>query len=735
MANIKTRVVTTGNEVDPGSSSAKGSALTHSEMDSNFLLLNNKKLENTTADFTGELKIKGSGSSATGAVRLYDNDDSHYVDLKSPDTISTSFTLKLPANDGTTGQVMITDGDGNMSWSSTEAGDITEIVSGNGLTGGSATGVVTLAVDVTDSNTVKDEDNMASDSATHLATQQSIKAYVDSTSGLSLIDEDNMATDSATRPPSQQSVKAYVDAQILTKDNSDEITEGSTNLYFTNARADARITNALKDEDNMSSNSATHLASQQSIKAYADSLALNLIDEDDLSTDSATRPPSQQSVKAYVDAQTLSLIDEDNMSTDSATRPPSQQSVKAYIATQIATKDNSDEITEGSSNLYFTNARADARITAALIDEDNMSTNSATRLPSQQSVKAYVDANGGGSGIASVVADTTPQLGGSLDVNGEKVVSVSNGDIDIEPHGTGDVLLGNFKFDVDQTVGAGTDNYALTYDNSTGKISLEVLPSSSNIVSDTSPQLGGDLDVQANKIVTSATNGNVISKPDHTGATGNYGATGGWGWGGGKTHINGPLSITNDDTPDIGELYNAGIQITAQGDSFPAVVLQAKSDNDRFGNIWFLRSGSDSGDARVSDGDKLGGFYASGYQAAGTGADYNTVSASCYFVVNGDHSDTNSGAMFQVRATNEDSTSERTVVNFKGNRAHFNPDNQNIDFRVDGDTTDNLLVVDAGTEAVSSVSSKIDFTNLPTSDPTSAGRLWNDSGTLKVSAG
>jgi len=727
MANIKTRVVTTGNEVDPGSSSAKGSALTHSEMDSNFLLLNNKKLENTTADFTGELKIKGSGGSATGAVRLYDNDDSNYVDLKAPATISGDYTLTLPANDGSPNEVLITDGSGNMSWSATYAGDIISVTAGNGLSGGGASGAISLAVDVTDSNTVKDEDDMASDSATHLATQQSIKAYVDASGGLSLIDEDNMATDSATRPPSQQSVKAYVDAQILTKDNSDEITEGSTNLYFTNARADARITNALKDEDNMSSNSATHLASQQSIKAY-------------------------------VDAQTLSLIDEDNMSTDSATRPPSQQSVKAYIATQIATKDNSDEITEGSSNLYFTNARADARITAALIDEDNMSTNSATRLPSQQSVKAYVDAQVAtkdntdemteGStnlyftnaraqavSINNLSEDTSPQLGGSLDVNGEKVVSVSNGDIDIEPHGTGDVLLGNFKFDVDQTVGAGTDNYALTYDNSTGKISLEVLPSSSNIVSDTSPQLGGDLDVQANKIVTSATNGNVISKPDHTGATGNYGATGGWGWGGGKTHINGPLSITNDDTPDIGELYNAGIQITAQGDSFPAVVLAAKSDNDRFGNIWFLRSGSDSGDARVSDGDTLGGFYASGYQAAGTGADYNTVSSACYFVTAGDHSDTNSGAYFQIKATNEDSTTQRTIVNFKGNRAHFNPDNQNIDFRVDGDTTDNLLVVDAGTEAVSSVSSKIDFTNLPTSDPASAGRLWNDSGTLKVSAG
>ena len=72
-----------------------------------------------------------------------------------------------------------------------------------------------------------------------------------------------------------------------------------------------------------------------------------------------------------------------------------------------------------------------------------------------------------------VVADTTPQLGGALDVNGAKIVSTSNGNIDIEPHGTGDVLLGNFVFDADQTVGGSQDNYVMTYDNSTGKISLE----------------------------------------------------------------------------------------------------------------------------------------------------------------------------------------------------------------------------------------------------------------------
>ena len=61
---------------------------------------------------------------------------------------------------------------------------------------------------------------------------------------------------------------------------------------------------------------------------------------------------------------------------------------------------------------------------------------------------------------------------GTVTVYG-KIVSDSGGDIDIEPNGTGDVLLGNFKFDADQSVGSGQDNFVLTYDNSTGKISLE----------------------------------------------------------------------------------------------------------------------------------------------------------------------------------------------------------------------------------------------------------------------
>ena len=47
----------------------------------------------------------------------------------------------------------------------------------------------------------------------------------------------------------------------------------------------------------------------------------------------------------------------------------------------------------------------------------------------------------GGSALSEVVEDTTPQLGGSLDVNSQSIVSVSNGDIDIAPDGTGKTTI------------------------------------------------------------------------------------------------------------------------------------------------------------------------------------------------------------------------------------------------------------------------------------------------------
>ena len=79
--------------------------------------------------------------------------------------------------------------------------------------------------------------------------------------------------------------------------------------------------------------------------------------------------------------------------------------------------------------------------------------------------------------------DSTPQLGGPLAVASHQITTAaSNRDIVLQPHGTGNVLLGNFTFDVDQTVGAGQDNHVLTYDNSSGLISLEPASTASGTV-------------------------------------------------------------------------------------------------------------------------------------------------------------------------------------------------------------------------------------------------------------
>ena len=62
-------------------------------------------------------------------------------------------------------------------------------------------------------------------------------------------------------------------------------------------------------------------------------------------------------------------------------------------------------------------------------------------LPASKAI--YLDGSGNQvGGFSSLVDDTTPQLGGDLDVNGQDIVSTSNADIDIIPHGTGDVNLG-----------------------------------------------------------------------------------------------------------------------------------------------------------------------------------------------------------------------------------------------------------------------------------------------------
>ena len=59
---------------------------------------------------------------ATAELRLADTDSSHYVGFKAPGTVSTNKIWTLPAADGTSGQVLTTNGSGVFSFSTPAAG-------------------------------------------------------------------------------------------------------------------------------------------------------------------------------------------------------------------------------------------------------------------------------------------------------------------------------------------------------------------------------------------------------------------------------------------------------------------------------------------------------------------------------------------------------------------------------------------------------------------------------------
>lgn len=71
--------------------------------------------------FTGDVTLN-----AQSDLRLADSDSSNFVAFQAPATISTSYTLTLPAADGTSGQALVTDGSGTLSFSTAGGGDISD---------------------------------------------------------------------------------------------------------------------------------------------------------------------------------------------------------------------------------------------------------------------------------------------------------------------------------------------------------------------------------------------------------------------------------------------------------------------------------------------------------------------------------------------------------------------------------------------------------------------------------
>jgi len=81
---------------------------------------------NDSGSFGGSANLTFDGSNvqiaAQGDLRLADADSSNYVALQAPATVGTNVTLTLPTNDGDADQALITDGSGNLSFSTISGG-------------------------------------------------------------------------------------------------------------------------------------------------------------------------------------------------------------------------------------------------------------------------------------------------------------------------------------------------------------------------------------------------------------------------------------------------------------------------------------------------------------------------------------------------------------------------------------------------------------------------------------
>lgn len=121
------------------------------------------------------------------------------------------------------------------------------------------------------------------------------------------------------------------------------------------------------------------------VKDYIESVGLNLDAEQVYQIDGEDVAPAANMVaKNSTDASEFDfVVDEDTMTSDADDKVPTQQSVKAYVDTADALK------ADDSNTVHIDDT--DASGYSWVVDEDNMTSDSATEVPTQQSVKAYVD--------------------------------------------------------------------------------------------------------------------------------------------------------------------------------------------------------------------------------------------------------------------------------------------------------------------------------------------------------
>ena len=176
--------------------------------------------------------------------------------------------------------------------------------------------------------------------------------------------------------------------------------------------------------------------------------------------------------------------------------------------TYYAIVDSTNNTFEVGLGTYASSGNTLARTTVIASSNSNSAVNFGTAtkdvfITTPASKMAFLNASGslissGGTSLMEVSSDSTPQLGGNLDLNGNDIVTTSNADLELAPNGTGHV-----------TVKGNTNQGAIQFNcenNSHGQI-LKAAPhseSASNTL--TLPSTGGDVNLVSTASTATLTN-------------------------------------------------------------------------------------------------------------------------------------------------------------------------------------------------------------------------------------
>ena len=170
---------------------------------------------------------------------------------------------------------------------------------------------------------------------------------------------------------------------VMLTDNADTSTVKTfTTPTITSAVINTAVSgSAVLDEDTMSSNSATKVATQQSIKAYVD----NQIDTD---MDLPFAGDSGGTLSIVMDSETFTIAGGTGIDTVGSGNTLTAQ-LSSATATLTGTQTlASKTLTSPTMNSPVFNTGVSG---TAVLDEDTLNSNSATKAATQQSIKAYID--------------------------------------------------------------------------------------------------------------------------------------------------------------------------------------------------------------------------------------------------------------------------------------------------------------------------------------------------------